>query len=157
MRAAAVSVLVALAAASTASAAEPIMPLSQVQKGMQCRGLTVIEGTAISSFDVEVLDVIAADPAAQAPRILIRVAGEAVDRTGLGPGFSGSPVLCPDGQGGEAYAGAISESVGEYGGKIGLATPMELVVGQPVEPPVATTPSPRTMRRARSLAAPLTI
>ena len=31
------------------------------------------------------------------------------------------------------YAGAISESVGEYGGKVGLATPMEAVVGQEVE------------------------
>ena len=157
LRVALLVLLPSLALASTASAAEPIMPLSQVHKGMQCRGLSVVQGTEISSFDVEVLDVIAGDEAAAAPRILIRVGGEAVDRTGLGPGFSGSPVICRDGEGREAYAGAISESVGEYGGKVGLATPMEAVVGQPVDPPTAARPAPRTMRRARTLAAPLSL
>jgi hypothetical protein len=157
LRVAALALLASLALASPAAAADPIMPLSQVHKGMQCRALSVIQGTEPVSFDVEVLDVIAGDEAVNAPRILIRVSGEAVDRTGLGPGFSGSPVICPDAEGREAYAGAISESVGEYGGKVGLATPMEAVVGQPVDPPVAARPSPRTTRRARSLAAPLTI
>ena len=33
--------------------------LDQVQKGMRCTGLSVIKGTEISSFDVEILDVIA--------------------------------------------------------------------------------------------------
>jgi hypothetical protein len=157
LRLAVTSALAALVLTSTAAAAEPIMPLSQVQKGMQCRGLSVVQGTDIAQFDVEILDVIAGDPAAESPRILIRVSGEAVDRTGLGPGFSGSPVICRDPEGREAYAGAVSESVGEYGGKVALATPMEAVVGQPVDPPVGAQPQPRTMRRARSLAAPLTI
>ncbi len=148
------TVSLALALAAPASAAEPIMPLSEVQSGMRCTGLSVVRGTDIASFDVEVIDVIAGDDAAASPRILIQVSGPAVDRTGLGPGFSGSPIICRDREGRDAYAGAISESVGEYGGKVGLATPMELVVAQPVEPPVATPPAPRG---ARTLAAPLTL
>ena len=35
------------------------MPLSQVQAGMRCTGYSVIQGTTISSFDVQVLDVAA--------------------------------------------------------------------------------------------------
>ena len=157
LRPALITILLALGLAAPASAAEPIMPLSQVQRGMQCTGLSVVQGTEISSFDVEVMDVITGDEAADSPRILVQVSGEAVDRTGLGPGFSGSPVICRDSEGRDAYAGAISESVGEYGGKVALATPMEAIVAQPVDPPVGARPSPRTYRSARPLAMPLSI
>src|SRR5438045_3565799 len=34
------------------------MPLSDVKAGMHCTGLTVVKGTDISSFDVEVIDVV---------------------------------------------------------------------------------------------------
>jgi hypothetical protein len=37
-----------------AQAADPIMPLSEVRQGMRCTGLSVIKGTSISPFDVEV-------------------------------------------------------------------------------------------------------
>ena len=77
-----------------ARAADPIMPLSEVRQGMHCTGLSVIKGTTISSFDVEILDVIAPEAGLSGPRILIRVSGPAVDETGIGPGFSGSPVMC---------------------------------------------------------------
>ena len=33
------------------------MPLSQVQPGMQCTGYSVVQGTTISSFNVQVLDI----------------------------------------------------------------------------------------------------
>jgi len=33
----------------------PIMPLSQVQPGMSCIGQTVVQGTTISSFNVQVI------------------------------------------------------------------------------------------------------
>ena len=154
LRALTLTLLATLGLAAPAAAAEPIMPLSQIQKGMQCKGLSVVQGTEIVSFDVEILDVIAGDEAFAAPRVLISVSGPAVDRTGLGPGFSGSPIICRDGEGREAYAAAISESVGEYGGKIALATPMEDVVRQEVEPPVAERPAARS---ARALTAPLSI
>ncbi len=45
-----------------AEAADPIMPLSQVQPGMQCTGETVISGIAISSFAVNVMSVVQAPP-----------------------------------------------------------------------------------------------
>jgi hypothetical protein len=156
LRLIAASVLVLLLLPAPARAADPILPLSQVQPGMRCTSLSVIQGLEPVPFDVEVLDVVAGDPASDGPRILIRVSGPAVDATGVGPGFSGSPVLCPDARGVPATVGAISESIGEYGGKVVLATPIEAVLGNPVDAPRATA-RPSVMRRARPLATPLTV
>ena len=33
--------------------------------------------------------------------------------------------------------GAISQSIGEYGGKVALATPIESILANPTDPPVA--------------------
>jgi hypothetical protein len=125
-----------LAPAPAASAAgDPIMPLSQVHAGMQCTGYSVVRGTDISSFEVDVVDVVDGSPDESGPRILVQVSGPAVDSTGLGPGFSGSPIYCPDAAGVSRNIGAISESIGEYGGKVALATPIEQILGTPVDPP----------------------
>ena len=134
---AAAAVAACLPPASPAFAGDPIMPLSQVTPGMQCTGLSVVQGTTISSFDVEVLDIIDGDPASDGPRILFEASGGAVASTGVGPGFSGSPIYCPDGSGNSANIGAISQSIGEYGGKAGLATPIEAILANPTNPPVA--------------------
>ncbi len=142
----------ALVAPAAAQAADPILPLAEVQPGMRCTGLTVVRGLDISQFDVEVLDVIDRGRAGAA-RIVVRVSGPAVDRTGLGPGFSGSPILCTGADGVARNIGAISETIGEYGGLTGLATPIEAVLAQPALPPAAT----RSVIGARSLAGPLTI
>jgi len=102
------AIAAALAVPAVASAqGDPIMPLAQVQRGMHCTARSVIHGTDISTFDTEVLDVVAGDAADDA-RILIRVSGPAVDDTGIGPGFSGSPIYCPDGDGVQRVIGAIS-------------------------------------------------
>jgi hypothetical protein len=122
-------------AAPALAAGDPIMPLSQVQAGMRCTAYSVVQGTSISSFDVDVLDVVDGDPDQSGPRILVQVSGAAVDATGVGPGFSGSPIYCPDGAGLSRSIGAISESIGEYGGKVVLATPIEQIVGTPVDAP----------------------
>ena len=66
-------------AGPAARAADPIMPLAEVRAGMHCTGLSVIRGTEISSFDVEVLDVIAQETGLSGPRILVRASGSAVD------------------------------------------------------------------------------
>lgn len=157
----------ALLTPSAAHAADPIMPLAEVRAGAQCTGLSVVRGTAISSFAVEVLDVL--DPGRpDVARILVRVSGPAVDATGLGPGFSGSPILCPGADGVARNIGAISESIGEYGGKVGLATPIEAILAQPVVPPSPSEAEARSARAARRgpeaarydsrpLAAPLTL
>jgi hypothetical protein len=138
---------------SAANAADPIMPLSEVRSGMRCTGLTVVRGTEISSFDVEVIDVIADDPAVGGPRILIRVSGPAVDMTGVGPGFSGSPILC-----GGRNAGAISEGIGEYGNHVVLATPIEeILTARPAPTPASARRAPGLARAARPLLGPLTL
>ncbi len=142
----------ALAAPASALAADPIMPLGEVQVGMRCTGLTVVRGIDISSFDVEVLDVIGAERPGTA-RLLVRVSGPAIDATGVGPGFSGSPILCPGADGVARTIGAISETIGEFGGRTVLATPIEAILAQPPLPAAAAPIFPG----ARSLAAPLTI
>jgi hypothetical protein len=141
-----------LGAAPALAAGGPIMPLSQVHAGMDCTGETVVQGTTISSFNVHVIDVVQ-DPV-EGPRILINVSGPAVDRTGVAEGFSGSPILCDDGSGTLRNIGAISESVGEYGNKVALATPIEQMLGEPVSPPSS---APRLSVRGRPLRGPLTV
>jgi hypothetical protein len=121
--------------AAPALAGDPIMPLSQVQAGMHCTGYSVVRGTTISSFNVDVVDVIDSDPGTDGARIIVTASGPAVDATGIGPGFSGSPIYCPDANGVQRNIGAISESIGDYGGKTVLATPIELMLANPVDPP----------------------
>lgn len=151
------TLLAGLALAAPARAADPIMPLSEVRAGMRCTSLSVVQGLEPVSFDVEVLDVVEGDPSSDGPRILIQVSGPAVDRTGIGPGFSGSPIYCQDGQGRQANIGAISESVGEYGGKVALATPIESILGNPPDVPGRAVSRRSVMRRARDLSSPLTV
>jgi hypothetical protein len=140
-------------AAEAARAADPIMPLAEVRAGMQCTGLSVVRGTEIASFGVEVIDVIAEDPAFGGARILVRVYGPAVDATGVGPGFSGSPILC-----GGRNAGAISEGIGEYGNKVVLATPIEAILsGHPQPAPAGARRVRGSLRAARPLAGALTM
>ena len=131
------------------------MPLADVRAGMHCQGASVVQGTTISTFDVDVIDVVAGDAAARQPYILFRASGPAVDRTGVGPGFSGSPIRCPDAGGVLRIAGAISEAIGEYGGKTALATPIESVLGEPVDVPVALRSRPDLVSRARPISEPL--
>jgi hypothetical protein len=120
---------------------------------MDCTGLSVVRGTEIASFGVEVLDVIADDPAIGGPRLLIRVSGPAVDDTGVGPGFSGSPILCEG-----RNAGAISEGIGEYGNHVALATPIEeILAARPAPTPAGARRAPRLARAARPLVGPLTV
>src|SRR3954470_6275527 len=116
------------------AAGDPIMPLWQVHSGMRCTGYSVIHGTDISSFEVDVLEVTGGE-ASDGGQILVQVSGPAVDATGVGPGFSGSPIYCPDDAGVSRVIGAISQSVFEYGGKVALATPIEAIVGTPVDVP----------------------
>jgi hypothetical protein len=128
------------------------MPLSQVQPGMQCTGETVIQGTTISSFDVQVIDIVQAP--GEGPRILVQVSGPAVDPSGVAEGFSGSPVYCPDSFGTLENAGAISEGIGQYGNNVVLVTPIEQMLGEPVDPPADL---PRLAAKPTPLLAPLTV
>ncbi|MDQ3675333.1 MAG: hypothetical protein M3401_00795 [Actinomycetota bacterium] len=151
-----VAVMAALLAPASADAAAPIMALKNVRPGALCTGLSVVRGTTISSFSVRILDVINGERLDSA-RILVRVSGPAVDATGIGPGFSGSPIFCTGSDGVTRNIGAISESIGEYGGKTVLARPIEAILADPVVPP-SSRPSARKLPiGARSLATPLTV
>src|SRR3954470_8085136 len=153
LRSAAAAALLCSILAAPAQAADPIMPLSQVHKDQRCTGLSVIQGTDISSFDVEIVDVVAGDPGERQPLILVRVSGPAVDQTGIAEGFSGSPIVCPDDQGVQRIAGAIAYSTADYGAHVVLATPIESLLGQQVDPPAGA----RRVRRARALRSPISI
>jgi len=145
-----------LLAPALALAGDPIMPLSSVHGGMDCTGYSVIAGTDIAGFDVHVISVVAGAGTAQ-PGILVRASGPAVDATGLGAGFSGSPIYCPDDQGVRRVIGAVSQSVGQYGNTVALATPIEAILGEPVVPPRSARGDPALLRSARPLGEPLVV
>jgi hypothetical protein len=139
-----------LAFAAPANAGDPIMPLSQVHRGMHCTGYSVIQGTTISSFNVDVIDV-------TEDGILFSASGPAVDETGIGEGFSGSPIYCKDSQGVARNIGAIAAGIGDYGNHKGLATPIETMLAAPVTPPARRAAKSQLPAGARPLLAPLTI
>ena len=131
------------------------MGLDQVRPGMACTAQSVIRGTDVVSFDARVDEVISGGSDPSGARLLLTVSGPAVDATGVGPGFSGSPVTCPGPDGVQRIAGAISETIGAYGGKTVLATPIQAVLREPVDPPKATATGARAarlLRRARPIA-----
>lgn len=143
--------------ASPAFAADPIMPLEDVERGMECEGRSVFRGTTIEPFDVEILDVIAQDPMGSGPVILFRASGPAVDETGLGFGFSGSPIYCPDGDGVMRNIGAVFAGVEDYGNDTALATPIELILSMPVQAPPQARPATRAERNAEPWTTPLMV
>jgi len=132
------------------------MKLADVRAGMECSALSVVHGTAPAEFRVTVLDVLSGEPEAIGARILFRASGPAVDATGIGPGFSGSPIYCPDATGAKRVAGAISEGIGQYGNKVALATPIEEMLGVTSRAPQARKAS-ALLSSARPLASPLTV
>lgn len=157
LRAALLTTLVTLVSAAPAAAAgDPIMPLSEVQRGMHCTGYSVIRGTDIASFDTVVDDVVY--DSLNTPSILITISGPAVDETGGGQGFSGSPIYCPSPSDGTPQViGALARGTGDYNDKTLLATPIEAMLGEPVSPPPSARRAPALLRRARPLGVPLSV
>src|SRR5690606_39880889 len=78
-------------------AAEPlgrpdVMPLADIKPGMRGTLKTVVEGTRVESFDVDILGVLP-DVGPQGDLVLIRVSEELAQRAGgIAAGMSGSPV-----------------------------------------------------------------
>jgi hypothetical protein len=140
-----------LTVTASAGAATPIMPLAEVAPGMRCTALTVVKGTDISSFDVEIVDVVAGDPVSANPLLLIRVSGPVVAASGIAEGYSGSPIVC-DGR----IAGAIAYGSGDYGNLLGYATPIEEMLGAPVPTPAGLRVDP-ALRHAHVLRTPIAV
>jgi hypothetical protein len=150
------ALLAAVAFPPGAAAAEPIMRLADVRPGMECSALSVVRGTTPSEFRISVIDVLRGESETIGARILFRASGPAVDATGIGPGFSGSPIYCPDAGGAKRVAGAISEGIGQYGNHVALATPIEEMLGVDPRAPRARKAS-ALLRGARPIASPLTV
>ena len=100
-------------------AAENILPLDQVKPGMIGKGRTVLQGTAIVEFEVEVLGIL---PNASPKKniILARLKGQNLENTGVILGMSGSPVFF-DGR----LAGAVAYSFPYSKEPIAGITPIE--------------------------------
>ena len=76
-----------------AAAAVPLMPLEEVRVGAQGVARTVIAGTRIEEFGVEVLGILK-NKGAVGDLILVRASGDVIDRAGgVAQGMSGSPVF----------------------------------------------------------------
>ncbi len=113
-----------LSVGATAFAAEPpaeVLPLSSVRAGMKGWGLTVMKGSTPERFDVEVLGVL--PNTLGRARILVKVSGLGLEKTGVLAGMSGSPVYL-DGK----LAGAVSATWAFGKEPIGQVTPIEAML-----------------------------
>ena len=85
------TVLLCLQLALVAAANVPLMPVRDIQPGMQGIGKTVISGDTIEEFIVEILGV--SGTQATGYNIFARLYGDLIDKTGgVAQGMSGSPV-----------------------------------------------------------------
>lgn len=88
------SLIFTLIYALPAYAEIPTMTVSEIQPGMTGFGKTVISGTEIREFDVEVIDIFQDLGYDGGPLIFVRMSGEVIDETGgIAGGYSGSPVF----------------------------------------------------------------
>ena len=95
-------------------------PLEQVRPGLRGYGLTVVEGTRIDRFDVEILGVVRG-VGLVGDLVLVRVSGPAVSPFGgIAAGMSGSPVYV-NGQ----LLGALGFSFEYSDHSIGFVTPIQ--------------------------------
>ncbi len=101
-------------------ASDEILPTDQLESGMEGIGKTVIRGTEIEEFDVEVLSIVD-EPGLNHDLILIETSGEVIEETGgISSGMSGSPIYIDD-----QLIGAIGYGWQMADHKIGLVTPIE--------------------------------
>ncbi|MFN8120985.1 MAG: SpoIVB peptidase S55 domain-containing protein [Thermoleophilia bacterium] len=115
--------------AGTASAADPIMPLSEVRAGMTGTAYTVVQGTTITSFPVTITDVQPAPSGPGGALILVRAEGPLIAQTGgIAQGMSGSPVYVTGGDGVPRVIGAISYGQGDEANVLGAVTPIERMI-----------------------------
>ena len=74
-------------------AAPPLMPLAEIPVGAHGVARTVIAGTRIEEFGVEILGIMK-NKGAVGDLILVRTYGDVIDRAGgVAQGMSGSPIL----------------------------------------------------------------
>ena len=117
---------------------QTVLPLSAVHAGMRGYGLTVIHGTTIQRFDVNVLGVLKGEGSSETDLILFRASGPLIKQAGgTASGMSGSPIYL-DGR----LAGALSYGYHFPGpdADLSLATPIEQMLKM-VAPPQTFRPA----------------
>lgn len=130
--AAAAALLAAGLTAAPAAHAEgaPWMALPDVKPGMQCTVASVIQGLEPTTFDATIIGTTGGPRPADA-LILARFSGDAIKDTGIGQGFSGSPVTCPGADGVPRVVGAIAQGIGQYDNFVAGLTPIEAMLATP--------------------------
>ncbi|SMC38498.1 SpoIVB peptidase S55 domain-containing protein [Sporomusa malonica] len=102
-----------------AQAAPEFMPVDQIVKGMHGTAKTVVAGSQIEEFGVEVLGVMK-QKGPSGDLILVRTYGDVIERTGgIAQGMSGSPVYING-----KLVGAIAYGWSLTDHKIGMVTPI---------------------------------
>ncbi len=116
----ALGICVSLTMALPAQGMQEFLPVSEVEEGMHGYAKTVVHGTDIETFDVEVLGVMKQKGAAGGDLVLVKVSGPLIDKTeGIAQGMSGSPVYING-----KLLGAIAYGFPQSGGRIGMVTPI---------------------------------
>lgn len=96
------------------------MPLEEIKPGMQGVGKTVLQGTKIEEFAVEIVSILENQNMDQ-DLILVKTSGDVIERTGgIASGMSGSPVYVKG-----KLIGAIGYGWQMANHKIGMVTPIE--------------------------------
>jgi len=103
---------------------EDIFPLSSVRPGLRGYGLTVMQGTKIERFEVEVIDVIENHLVKQ-DVILVKCLGPAFEDHQIAQGMSGSPIYF-DGK----IAGALAYTWAWAKHALGGITPIETMLAE---------------------------
>src|SRR5215469_11870160 len=110
-----------------AQQAQEVLPLSQVQAGMQGYAYTIFAGEQIEKFDLEVLGVLDNFLGPKQSIILVQLKGPKVEHTGVVAGMSGSPVYLEG-----KLAGALSLKLGIFTKEpIAGVTPIQDVLHPP--------------------------
>lgn len=137
--------------AVAAPPAPEICPLGMVTPGLRGYGLTVMQGTAIERFEVEVIDVIPGFLAKQS-LILVRCLGDAFADHQVVQGMSGSPIYLHG-----KLAGALSYTWDWAKHPLAGVTPIEIMLAEgarPLEGRPSGAEPPTPLRRKDRPAAP---
>lgn len=109
-----------IAVSTAALASVEFFPLSQVKAGMKGVGKTVIRGTAVETFNVEILDIIPDGGFDGSAIILAKFSGTVIESSnGIAEGYSGSPVYING-----KLLGAVSSAIPYSDTHVGGITPI---------------------------------
>lgn len=104
---------------------QEFMPVSEVKEGMHGYAKTVIHGTKIDTFYVDVMGVMKKQGNTGGDLILVKVSGPVIDESnGIAQGMSGSPVYING-----KLLGAVAYGFSNSGGRIGMVTPISDMLG----------------------------